>query len=38
MTDVMGGACGANGTDDKAYNILILKPEVTNPLGRPERR
>jgi hypothetical protein len=34
----MGGACGAHGGGEGAYNILVGKPEGRRPLGRPRRR
>jgi hypothetical protein len=34
----MGGACIANGEKRTEYRILVGKPEVKRPLGRPRRR
>jgi hypothetical protein len=34
----MGGACGAHGGGEDAYNILVGRPEGRRPLGRPRRR
>jgi hypothetical protein len=34
----MGGECGAHGGGEGAYNILVGRPEVRRPLGRPRRR
>jgi hypothetical protein len=34
----MGGACGAHGGGEGAYNILVGRPEWRRPLGRPRRR
>jgi hypothetical protein len=34
----MGGACGAHGGSEGAYNILVGRPEGRRPLGRPRRR
>jgi hypothetical protein len=34
----MGGACSAVGEGRGAYRVLVGKPEVTRPLGRPKRR
>jgi hypothetical protein len=40
--DEMGGACGTNGGEEEekkdAYRLLVGKPEVKRPLGRPRRR
>jgi hypothetical protein len=34
----MGMACSTNGEKRNAYRILVGKPEVKRPLGRPRRR
>jgi hypothetical protein len=34
----MGGACSANGEERGVYMVLVGKPEVNRPLGRPKRR
>jgi hypothetical protein len=34
----MGRACSKQGEIRNAYNILVGKPEVKRPLGRPMRR
>ena len=34
----MGWACGANGGGEGVYRVLLGKPEVRRPLGRPRRR
>jgi len=34
----MGGACSTYGERRGAYRILLGKPEVMRPLGRPGRR
>jgi hypothetical protein len=34
----MGGACSTNGEKRNAYRILVGKPEVKIPLGRPRCR
>jgi hypothetical protein len=34
----MGGACSTNGEEKNAYRLLVGKPEVKRPLGRPRRR
>jgi hypothetical protein len=34
----MGGACGAHGGVEGAYNILVGRLEGRRPLGRPRRR
>jgi hypothetical protein len=36
--DKMGRACSTNGENRNAYRILVGKPEVNRPLGRPRRR
>jgi hypothetical protein len=36
--DEMGRACSTNGGNRNAYRILVGKPEVKRPLGRPRRR
>jgi hypothetical protein len=33
----MGMACSTNGEKRNAYRILVGKPEVKRPLGRPRR-
>jgi hypothetical protein len=38
MKDEMGGACGAHGGSEGAYNILVGRPEGRRPLGRPRHR
>jgi len=34
----MGWACGAYGSGEEAYRILVGKPKGKRPLGRPRRR
>ena len=34
----MGGACGAYGEGRGVYRVLVEKPEVKRPLGRPRHR
>jgi hypothetical protein len=35
----MGGPCSTNGgEEEKAYRLLVGKPEGKRPLGRPRRR
>jgi hypothetical protein len=34
----MGRACSTNGAKRNAYRILVGKPEVKRPIGRPRRR
>jgi hypothetical protein len=34
----VGGTCGTNGGKRNAYRLLVRKPEVKRPLGRPRRR
>jgi hypothetical protein len=34
----MGRACSTNGEKRNAYRILVGKPGVKRPLGRPRRR
>jgi len=34
----MGGACGEYGGGERGYRVLVGKPEVKRPLGRPRRR
>jgi hypothetical protein len=34
----MGGACSAYGERKGAYRVLMGKPEVKRPLGRPRHR
>jgi hypothetical protein len=34
----MGRACSTNGERRNAYRIVVKKPEVKGPLGRPRRR
>jgi hypothetical protein len=34
----MGGPCSTNGETNKAYRLLVGKPEGKWPLGRPRRR
>jgi hypothetical protein len=34
----MGGACSAYGEERGVYMVLVGKPEVNLPLGRPRRR
>jgi hypothetical protein len=34
----MGRACSTNGEKRNTYGILIGKPEVKRPVGRPRRR
>jgi hypothetical protein len=34
----MGGTCGTHVRGDKLYKVLVGKPEVKIPLGRPRRR
>jgi hypothetical protein len=38
MEDEMCLACSTNGEKRNAYRILVGKPEVKRPLGRPRRR
>jgi hypothetical protein len=35
--DEMGGACSTNGEKRNACRLLVRKPEVKRPLGRPRR-
>ena len=34
----MGRACGAYGEDRRVHRVLVWKPEVKRPLGRPRHR
>jgi hypothetical protein len=34
----MGGACSTNMEEINLYRILVRKPEVKRPLGRPRRK
>jgi len=34
----MGGTCSMHGRDENAYSILVGKPEVKRPLGRPRHK
>jgi hypothetical protein len=34
----MGGACSTYGEKSGAYRILVGRPEVRRPFGRPRRR
>jgi hypothetical protein len=34
----MGGTCGAYGEERDVHRVLVGKPEVKSPLGRPRRR
>ena len=34
----MGGACGTMGEGRDVHRVLVGKPEVKRPLGRPRRR
>jgi hypothetical protein len=34
----MGGACGTHGSRRSAYRVLVRRPDVNRPLGRPTRR
>jgi hypothetical protein len=34
----MGGACSTYGEGRGVYRVLVGKPEVKRPLGRPKRR
>jgi hypothetical protein len=34
----MGGACGAYGGGGGVYRVLVGKPEVKRPLGKPRHR
>jgi hypothetical protein len=34
----MGRACGAYGGDRGVHRMLVGKPEIKRPLGRPRRR
>jgi len=34
----MGWACGAYGSGEGVYRVLVGKPEERSPLGRPRRR
>jgi hypothetical protein len=34
----VGRACGTHGRGEKVYKVLVGKPEVKRPLGRPRRR
>jgi hypothetical protein len=34
----MGGACSADREERGVYRVLVGKPEVKSPLGRPRRR
>jgi hypothetical protein len=34
----VGRACGTHGRGEKAYKVLVGKPEGKRPLGRPRRR
>jgi hypothetical protein len=36
--DEVGGTCSLNGRKEKAYRLLVGKPEAKRPLGRPRRR
>ena len=33
-----GGACSKYGGEDRCSRVLVGKPEVKRPLGRPRRR
>jgi hypothetical protein len=34
----VGGTCGTNGEKRNVYRLLVRKPEVKRPLGRPRRK
>jgi hypothetical protein len=34
----VGGTCGTHGRGEKVYKVLVGKPEIKRPLGRPRRR
>jgi hypothetical protein len=34
----MGGTCGTHVRGDKLYKVLVGKPKVKRPLGRPRPR
>jgi hypothetical protein len=34
----MGRACSTNEDERRAYGILVGKPEIERPLGKPRRR
>jgi hypothetical protein len=34
----MGRSCGAYGEDRGVHRLLVVRPEVKRPLGRPRRR
>jgi hypothetical protein len=34
----MGGTCSTNGEKRNTYRLLVGKPKVMRPLGRPRRR
>jgi hypothetical protein len=34
----MGGACSADGDERGVYRVLVGKPEVKGPMGRPRHR
>jgi hypothetical protein len=34
----MGGACSSDGEERGVYGVLLGKPEVKRPLGRPRHR
>jgi hypothetical protein len=34
----VGGPCSTNGEKRNAYRLLVGKPEIKRPLGRPRRR
>jgi hypothetical protein len=36
--DEMGRACSTNGEERNAYRVLVDKPELKRPQGRPRRR
>jgi hypothetical protein len=36
--DEVGGACGTHGRGDKIIQVLVGRPEVKRPFGRPRRR
>ena len=34
----MDGACSTYGGEERLYRVLVEKPEIKRPLGRPRRR
>ena len=34
----MGGSCSTMGESSDAYRVLVGKPDIKRPLGRPSRR